>query len=179
MLKISSNNFTKILESLILITCSIWIGSQLTKLFTIYYFFEVDQYGRFLLKNNINLDSINLIAFQLTPIFVTPMITYSLFILFFLILIIFLRKKIKSLGWLFISLLIVIICLPLEIYLTFIDYDIFQYSFHRTGVSDLFLKLFEKRVTILGNFPIISLFLHLTLFLLIIFKPLHKIKIEN
>jgi hypothetical protein len=90
------------------------------------------------------------------------------------------KKHLKNRGWLFISFLIVLIFSPFEIYSIIIDFKIFELSFYRTGDSTTLLNLFRERVISLSSFPLISIFLHLTIVFLMIFKPLNKEqKIEN
>lgn len=174
MAKEISQSFKKFLETLILIFGSVWIGSQLSKILTLYYFFQTDQYGRISLKTEIMPDIINSISYQLTPIFSINLISYIIFILLILVYTFIIRKSLKQKGWLFISIIIIILCLPFEIYASIFDFKIFEYSYYRIGDSKTILSLFENRIISLSSFPLISIFLHLITYFLIIFKPLDK-----
>lgn len=166
----------KIIQSLILVFGAIWIGSQISKVLTIYYFFQTDEFGRVFLKPELANSPINSIAYQIVPIFSTSIISYILFILFLISYVISIRKELKYKGWLFISAVIVLLCLPFEIYLGLIDYKIFDLAYNRTGSSEIFINLFTNRVMELSSFPIISIFLHIFTLFLVVFKPLNKEK---
>ncbi len=180
MTKVKSEVINKFLQSIILLSGSVWLGSQITKVLTIYYFFQTDEFGNIFLRSEVNSDTIHLISYQFAPIFSITLISYTVFILFVIIYSFFIRKSIKQLGWLFISIMIIFLCVPIEIYLMKIDFKLFEYSFYRTGDSATFLSLFSNRVQSLSSFPIISIILHFIVIFLIIFKPLDKRgKIEN
>lgn len=174
MKKIKSEIPLKIFQSLILIFGSVWLGSQISKILTIYYFFNSDQYGRISLKSDINADIVSAISYQLVPIFSISLISYLIFIALLIIYVFLIRKFLKYRGWLFISFIIIILCLPFELYASFIDLKIFEYAYYKTANSKTFLFLFENRITSLGSFPLISIFLHIITYFLIIFKPLDK-----
>lgn len=180
MKKIKSEIIDKLLQSIILISGSVWLGSQITKILTIYYFFQSDEFGRISLKNEILSETVNLIAYQLVPLFSVSLISYTIFIIFIIAYSIYIRKNIKKMGWLFISLAIIFLCLPFEIYLSLIDFKLFELLFYRIGDSFSILSLFEKRIQSLSSFPIISIILHFITATLVIFKPLdNRGKIEN
>lgn len=176
----NKNTLIKIFQSIILSSGSLWLGAQVSKLLLIFYFFNTDQFGRITLKPEVPKDTINIIVYQLTPVFSISLVSYLIFIGALIIYLFLELKKLKLKGWLFISLLIVILLIPFEIYLSTIDLDIAIKSFYRIGDSKLFLTLLEERITKLGNIPFISVFLHLICFILIVFKPLNKeAKVEN
>lgn len=178
--KIKSEIINKLLQSIILISGSVWLGSQITKILTIYYFFQSDEFGRISLKNQIVPETVNLISYQLVPLFSVSFVSYTIFIIFIIAYTIYIGKNIKKMGWLFISLAIIFLCLPFEIYLSLIDIKLFEYLFYRIGDSTSILSLYEKRIQSLSSFPIASLILHMITAVLIVFKPLDKRgKIEN
>jgi hypothetical protein len=180
MIRIKESNFNKLIQSFIIISGGIWIGSQITKILTIFYFFQTDEFGRINLKTEILPDTINIISYQLVPLFIVSIVSYLFFIILINIFLIMEKKHLKNRGWLFISFLIVLIFSPFEIYSIIIDFKIFELSFYRTGDSTTLLNLFRERVISLSSFPLISIFLHLTIVFLMIFKPLNKEqKIEN
>lgn len=170
------DSWIKIIQSLILVFGAIWIGSQISKILTIYYFFQTDDFGRVFIKPELTNSPINLIAYQFVPIFSTSIISYILFILFLISYVILIRKELKYKGWLFISIVIIILCLPFEIYLGLIDFKIFDLAYNRIGNSEIFINLFTNRVVALSSFPVISIFLHIFTLFLIVFKPLNKEK---
>jgi len=180
MIKKKSEFVNKFLQSVILLFGAVWLGSQITKVLTIYYFFQTDRFGRIALKNEILPNILNSISYQLVPIFSVSLISYVLFILFVIFYFFLVRKNLKKMGWIFISFVIIIFCLPFEIYLSFIDIELLKDLFYRTGESASILLLFEKRILALSSFPIISIILHSIIFFLIVFKPLDKRElIEN
>lgn len=174
MKKIKSEIFLKIFQSLILIFGSLWLGSQVSKILTVYYFFNSDQYGRLSLKSEINIDLMSAISYQLVPIFSISLISYLIFISLLIIYVFLIRNYLKYRGWLFISIIIIFLCLPFELYASFIDLKIFENAYYKTADAKTFLLLFENRIISLGSFPLISIFLHIITYFLIIFKPLDK-----
>ncbi|MCX7612586.1 MAG: hypothetical protein N2043_13480, partial [Ignavibacterium sp.] len=119
----NKNFIIKIFQSIILSSGSLWLGSQVSKLLLIFYFFNTDQFGRITLKPEVLKDTINIIVYQLTPVFSISLISYLIFISAIIIYLFLELKELKSKGWLFISLLIVILLIPFEIYLSTIDLD--------------------------------------------------------
>jgi hypothetical protein len=172
--KFNSHLIDKIITSIILISGAIWVGSQITKLLTIYYFFDTDRFGRLFLKPEIPLESVASSVFQMVPMFSISIISYFIFILFTIIYTVIIRKHLRWKGWLFISIVMVLFCVPFEIYLTLIDIKILRLAFERMGNSSLFVNLLESRIIDLASFPLISVFLHLICITLFVFKPLNK-----
>jgi len=170
----------KFFQALIFVFGSIWFGSQISKLLTIFHFFQSDEFGRLSLRESINFNLIVDLYYQLIPLFSVTIVSYIIFIIILFIYFLNNIRTLKFKGWLFISIVIIFFCVPFEIYLLSIDWKILVSAYNKSANPYSFIKLSEERISILGNFPLISIFLHLITLFLISFKPLDKEnRVEN
>ena len=70
--------------------------------------------------------------------------------------------------------MIVIICLPFEIVLSLKDYNIINMILSNSDSVNEMIEIIKSRITIFSSFPIVSLILHYSIFVLFVFKPLTK-----
>ncbi|QQS37941.1 MAG: hypothetical protein IPM56_08385 [Ignavibacteriales bacterium] len=150
---------------------ALWTGSYLLRTFISYWFFEPED---FVLKAFITTENMAGITYSLTPVVSTTLILYLVFITTFILYIITTDLKLKLNGWLFISLLIVLVTLPFEAYLMTIDYKMISFLTSATYDPEMIIDLIRKRFNVLGNFPIVILFCYFSLFYFIIFRPFTK-----
>jgi hypothetical protein len=165
------NKTSKIFAFISVITCSLWIGAYLSRLFLSYQLFEVQDLS---LKSYINTANLAGILTTLLPSVTTTFVLYVCFILSFTMFIIISRIKLRDNGWLFIITVIILITLPFEIYLMTIDYSIiFQLNYGIYNTSDM-VNLFVRRLKVLGSFPLIEIFCYLSFYYFLLFRPLTK-----
>ncbi len=157
------------------ISGALWAGAYLLRLFIFYWLFEPED---FVLKSYINESTVSAVVYTLLPALTTTFVLYIIFILSFIIFLLSTNLKLKDNGWLFISLLIIVITLPFEAYLMIIDYDIIQMVLSNRYDGFGIIHLVVDRFRIFGNFSLIELFSYFSIFYFILFKPFTKIKNE-
>jgi hypothetical protein len=160
---------SKLFVSVTISSGAIWFGSYISKLFTIYNLFEPKDLA---LKASFESESIGYLLAELLPVFVTPFTAYIVMIVFFLLAVSVSKVNIKKEGWLFISIMLVLITLPFEIYLMLIDYRVISSLLSNSYNNEYILELLRDRITSLSGFPIILLLCYLSIIFLIVFKPL-------
>ena len=154
----------------------LWLGAYLIKLLLLYYLFQEKD---FVLKTNLNQQNLPGILSSFLPLFATPMVLFSIFIVFFLLFLITSKINLKANGWLFISTILIFITCPFEIYLMTIDYKIFSFlSSGKFNPNDI-IHLIIKRFTVFSSFSIIEIACYAAVVFLFIFQPLKKVQIEK
>jgi len=172
----SLNKTSKILALTALVTCSLWIGAYLSRLFVSYQLFEARDLS---LKPYISQLNMSGILTTMLPSITTSFVLYIAFIVFFILFILISHINLRYNGWLFIIAIIVLITLPFEIYLMTIDYKlILQLSSGSFDPASL-IELIRKRVNILGSFSLIEIFCYLSFYYFLLFRPLTKKTDEN
>ena len=172
----SLNKTSKIFAFLAIISCSIWIGAYLSRLFLSYQLFEAQDLS---LKPYITSANLPGILITMLPSITTTFVSYTCFIIFFGLFIIIAKIKLRFNGWLFIIIIIILITLPFEIYLMTIDYNIIiQLNYGTYNTSEI-VDLFVKRIKILGSFSLIEILCYLSFYYFLLFRPLIKNSNEN
>lgn len=161
--------FSKVTASLSLISGSIWVGSYLVKILLIYQLFTPEDLS---LKTMYLGDNLNDILAFLVPVFIIPFVTFIAVIIFLILFLISSRVSLKQNGWLFISVMIVFITMPFEIYLMITDYRIIALLIQESFKTEIVLNLIRERLTSLSSFPVIEILGYISISFLIIFKPL-------
>jgi hypothetical protein len=165
------NKTSKIFAYLALITCSLWVGAYLSRLFLNYQLFVAQDLS---LKPYITSANLAGILTTLLPAVTSTFILYICFIVSFALFIIVSHIKLRNNGWLFIISIIILITLPFEIYLMTLDYSIItQLNYGTYNTSDI-INLFVRRIKVLGSFPLIEIFCYLSFYYFILFRPLTK-----
>jgi hypothetical protein len=165
------NKISKIFAFLAVITCSLWIGAYLSRLFLSYQLFEAQDLS---LKPYITSANLAGILITLLPSVTTTFVLYICFIFSFMLFVVVSRIKLRNNGWLFIITIIILITLPFEIYLMTLDYTIiFQLNSGVYNPSEI-INLFVRRIKVLGSFPLIEIFCYLSFYYFLLFRPLTK-----
>src|SRR5208337_3015635 len=121
-------------------------------------------------KSIYNEQNLNAVFNIILPLITFNLVTYILFILFFIIFLSSARISLKNEGWLFISTMIIFITMPFEGYLSFYDYKIVNFIFyHNSNVTDI-VNLIRERITKLSSFSFIEIFSYLTIIFLTLIK---------
>src|ERR1035437_4255267 len=155
------NKTSKIFAYIAVITCSLWIGAYLSRLFLSYQLFEVQD---LFLKPYITSANLAGILTTLLPSVTTTFVLYICFILSIALFIIISRIKLRDNGWLFIIVVIILITSPFEIYLMTLDYSIILQLNHDIFNTSDIVELFVKRIKVLGSFPLIEVFCYLSFY---------------
>ncbi len=170
-----TSTFAKILALISLVALSLWIGTYLSKLLTIYYLFEGPE---LILRNYINEQNLDAFLRILLPLHSLQITTYLIFILTFILFIIFSKISIKYNGWLFIIIMIVLVTLPFEIYLMTIDLKFVQAILSNNFNSEQLIVLLRERIKVLSSYPLVALFSYISIYYFIIIQPFTKIIIK-
>ncbi|NWF88032.1 MAG: hypothetical protein HXY50_01070 [Ignavibacteriaceae bacterium] len=167
------NKFSKSLLFLFVISGTIWLGSYITRLSVFYNLFQPEG---FILKEFVTNLNISGIFSTLIAAISINLIFYILMVLSFILFVITAKLKIRENGWLFISIVLIISCLPFEIYLMIIDYQIINDVWSGNFDSNKVLSLVIKRFTVLSSFSIVEILSFFTVIFLFMFQPLKGIK---
>lgn len=165
---------TKVFLTITLTSGALWLGSYTIKLFSLYNFFEFDQNNSLILKNIFTNIDLKPTIFELLPTLSISLISYIVFIAFGILFLISTKVNLKQNGWLFISLMIVLFCLPFEIFLSLKDYELIKMILNNSDKSMEMIEIIKLRITALSSFPIVSFILHYSIIILAVFKPLTK-----
>ncbi|GJQ44197.1 MAG: hypothetical protein JETCAE03_36950 [Ignavibacteriaceae bacterium] len=153
---------------------TLWLGSYTVKLFSFFNLFDLDPNNSLILKSTlINVD-MKPVIFELLPVLTISLSSYIIFIASGLLFLFISKVNLKENGWLFIILMIVLFCLPFEIYLSLKDYKLIMMIINNTSDSSGMVEIIKSRITVLSSFPIVALILHYSLFILVVFRPLTK-----
>ncbi|MEW6194770.1 MAG: hypothetical protein AB1521_06430 [Bacteroidota bacterium] len=106
-------------------------------------------------------------------------LSYGVFLLLLVLFVALSRLELKKNGWLFISIAIVFITSPFEIYLLSIDYNIIDQIMDNNFDHLKVFDLLKKRIEVLSSFSLIEIFAFFGIIYLSIFRPLTKVNDEN
>lgn len=152
-------------------SCTIWMGSYITRLSLFYQIFKANE---FTLKEHFTEQNLYEIFKVLSPAVSVNVIFFTIMILSFIIFLTTSKLNLKQNGWLFISTVLIIITAPFEIYLMSIDMHILTQVVKDNFISNQILELVIKRFTILSSFPIVEILSYFAVIYLFIFQPLTK-----
>lgn len=163
------SKISKIFLFIFSLSGAIWLGSYITRLSVFYRLFESDELVLKEFIDNNNLNGILKVIIAAIPI---NMIFFSLMIVAFYIFIITSKLNLKTNGWLFISLILITITFPFELYLMTIDYKILNLVLYSDFDASEVIKLIISRFTVLSSFPLMELLSYFSIIYLFIFQPL-------
>ncbi len=153
------------------ISCCLWLGSYVLRMFISYQLFEAPD---LIIKSYITSENIEGILFTLLPAFTTTFVLYILFILSFILFLATSKISLKNNGWLFMICLTILITLPFEAYLMIIDYKIIMALMSDTIDSSFVTENIRDRFTVFSSFPLIEIFCYFAIIFLALFQPLIK-----
>jgi len=156
---------------LIVVTSIIWLGSYIARHLAVYQLFEPKG---LVLRDIYSLQNLSPVLETLSPLLVTALITYPLFIILFIIYLFISKINLKYEGWLFICVLIIFITMPFEVFLLLKDYKIVKLILMDNSDLIKIVDLLRERITILSSFSLIEIFSYFAVIFLSIFKPLRK-----
>jgi hypothetical protein len=159
---------SSVIGSIALSAGSIWIGSYIARLLTIYQMFEPNE---IILKNSLNSNNLPVVFQTIFPLVNLTFFSYIVMIISFTLFIVSTDLKLKQNGWLFIIAMIIYFTFPFEFLLLTIDYRLINYFVNEQFTSGEIFKLFVERITSLSSFPVILVFSYLTIPFFIVFKP--------
>ncbi len=147
----------------------VWIGSYVARLSLAYQLF----YGNyFSLKSYVTAQNLPGILTTLNPGIILSGIAYLVFIISFIIFLASSGISLKKNGWLFISMLLIFITMPFELFLMVkFDYKIINAVSSGTFNGTEVLNYYIARFKVLGSFPLIELISYGAVIFFIIFRP--------
>lgn len=166
---------SKITLYLLILASFIWLGNTFSRMLFSYHIFADPELN---LKSFLNPEVLNGVFLIHQPLIAVSLIFYVVMIILFLSFIIISKQNLKENGWLFISLILVIITFPFEVYLLTYDFKFFyMLYFPKIDVSEA-MKIVLMRYSTLGSFMIVELLSYSAIICLFLFQPLTK-KIVN
>lgn len=165
----NSSVFSKIFLFLSLLFGSIWFGSYITRLLVTYQLFEpID----FAFKPYVNPANLGGILTTMNPAVFTTLVSYIAFLVSLILFLIVAKPQVKKNGWLFLSLLVVFLMAPFEIYLLTIDIKIVMEVNSGNFANERIIGYIIERFKVLGSFPAIHFFSYIAAVFFIAFRPL-------
>jgi hypothetical protein len=165
----NNNTTSKIFLFLSLLFGSIWFGSYLTRMLVTYQLFlPVD----FTFKAYVNDANLGGILTTMNPAVFTTLVSYLCFLVSLILFLVIARPELKKNGWLFLSVLIVFVTAPFELYLLTIDYKIVVQVNSGNFSNSEIIALIIERFKVLGSFPAVHFFSYIAAVFFIAFKPL-------
>lgn len=159
----------KIFIFLTAVSAAIWLGSYISRFSTFYNIFAGPELD---IRADLNPEAIRGLFFGLLSPLSTSIFSYFAFLIFFYLSVIFSGMNIKRHGWLFISLVMVTLTAPFEIFLIW-KYDIdmlFQIFSTEFKALDL-VGFYIDRIKMFSFMPFVMVLTIITLFGLFIFRP--------
>ena len=173
------NNFLNILLTIFVFSFIIWLGGTVLRTMISYNLF---QFGitMELKPTYTNIERMNTIYLFSTTSLLTG-ISYGLSVIAGIVIAFLWRNNFKQWGWLFMSLVLFILIIPLQSYFIYLDYRLADAIYYR-NILDFYhpdiQKYFVERYKDITNASLYSLMLlaSFTLVLYLIWKPLNKDK---
>ena len=169
------NNLSKTSKTFLVITFisyALWLGSYIAKNLIFFQFFTPDTMA---LRSVFEKADFLSIFYSFFPVLTLNIICYALFIVFFMVFLFTSKLNLRKNGWLFISLLVVIITLPVEVYLILkYDLSIITDTNNMTIAVQPAMELIKQRVSKFGMYSFMSIFSTLSIVIFFIFRPLTK-----
>ena len=162
------NNLQKITAFVAISFGVIWLGSYTVKVFSLYNLFDQPD---FRVKDFLVLEKLDASMLILMPAIVTSFITYIGMIITFLVFVLISRMNVKRNGWLFITLIIILLTMPFEIYLMTYDYEFISHVLSEGKNGTYLFSVLTDRVKNLNMFPLLEIFSYLAVIYFLIFKP--------
>jgi hypothetical protein len=165
----------KILQFITLSFFSVWLGGYIARQIVIYPLFEPIELN---LRSTFNSTNLPAVISTIIPLIIFNIISYSLFLITFILFLVFSKMNLKINGWLFITSLLIFVTAPFEIYLLTIDFKIVSNGLSNNINSTYLIDLIKERLTIFSSFALIEVFSYVAIIYMVVFKPLQK-KNEN
>ncbi len=170
----NQNKISKTFLFITVLSFVLFFGSYLTKLNLLSQFFDAETMT---LKSIYVGSDLSLVMKSLLPSFSVSMISFIAFVFFCIVFVIVTKINLREEGWLFITIIILLITTPFEIFLLIkFDLPIISELMQVSIRYDYILGLMKNRMMILGPFPLILLFSYFVIIYLSLFKPLQKNK---
>lgn len=165
------NNTSKIFLFLFSFSLAVWLGSYISRNLLVFSFFEADTLE---LKEFFKNNEISSAAKILYPVILTHIIAFPVMFISFALLLLSPTMEINRQGWLLGSTIIIFVTAPFEIYLSTKDFNILSIISGVTFSPETVVNLLKDRMTFLGGFTLIEIFLYVGVIYFFTVKPLQK-----
>ena len=169
------NKVSKVLFYFTVLFFVIWLGGYISRQLIVYQLFNAND-----LTLKSVFDAFNLVPtlYVISPILTINMVTFISFLAFFILFLLASKVNLKKEGWLFISLMIVIVTAPFEIYLLTYDYSVIAGVLAENVDGFRLAAILKERIVVLSSFSLVEIFCYFGIIFLYIFRPSTK-KNEN
>jgi len=167
---------SKIILFLLTATTIIWLGNTVSRMFFTYHIFASSNLD---LKSFLT-DPILKGVFSIhQPLVSISIFSYLLMIILFICFIVTSKLKLRENGWLFISILLVLITFPFELFLIIKDFSLFNILYYPNYDLNSVMPIILKRYSILGSFMVVEILTYFSIVCLFIFQPFTKKSINE
>jgi hypothetical protein len=166
------NKLSKIILTITVLFFSFWFGGYFLRQLVIYQLFEPENLA---LKSVYNSQNLHDVFLTILPVFVFNIATYIGFLIVLIMFLFISKISLKKEGWLFISVLIIGVCSPFEIFLLIKDYKIAQIIYSWNFDSNTVFTMIKERLTVLSSFSLIEIFSFIGVVFLCILQPFKKL----
>ena len=162
---------TKLILFLLTLSVIFWIGGSIYRAIIAYTLFEPFS---LIIKSELTYETLRQTLVLIGNINVYLIISYPLTLILTVLFLKFSRVNLKNEGWLFMTILILAIFFPVEVYLSYLDTNYAIMVLLSEFDTNQALSLLIQRISALGGLPAIGFLCYLTIFWLIAFKPLKR-----
>ncbi len=168
----------KSLITICLITFAIYFGVNIARSAIFYEIYNINTAtGKLQLNSNINIDLTNRSIYHYFQLSAYTSISYIIFLVSLLVLLLLHRGNIKKYGWLFMVAVLIIIFSPFELYIIYNDIIISTMIFANNnfnyGSNEIVEYMKLRTNTTISLINGLSFLSQITVFILAVFKPLN------
>lgn len=166
-----NKNYAKISLFILIVSTIFWLGGSIYRAIIAYTLFEPFS---LVVKSEITYDILRQTLKLIGNVNVYILISYPIVLLSFFLFLKFSKFNLKREGWLFMIMMIVILFLPIEVYLAYLDINFSLMVLFSNFDTNLALSLLIQRIAALGGLPVIGSLCYFTSIWIAIFQPLKK-----
>lgn len=164
---------TKIFLFILIIATIFWLGGSIYRAIVAYTLFEPFS---LVIKSEITYDILRQTLKLIGNINVYLLISYPFVLVCFALFVKSSKANLRNEGWLFMITMILILFLPIEIYLSYLDINYTILVLLTNFDTNIALSLLIQRIAALGGLPAIGFLCYLTSIWFAIFQPLKRAK---
>lgn len=166
-----NKNTTKILLFILILSSIFWLGGSIYRAIIAYTLFEPFS---LIVKSEITYDILRQTLKLIGNINVYILISYPIVLITFFFFVKSASISLKKEGWLFMIAMILVLFLPVEIYLSYLDINFTIMVLLTNFNTNLALSLLIQRIAALGGLPAIGFLCYVTSIWIAIFQPLKR-----
>jgi hypothetical protein len=164
---------TKIYLFILIVGVLFWLGGSIYRAIVAYTLFEPFS---LVVKSEITYDILRQTLKLIGNINVYLLISYPIVLIFFGLFVKSSKANLRNEGWLFMIMMILILFMPIEIYLSYLDINYTFLVLFGNFDTNIALSFLIQRIAALGGLPVIGFLCYFTSIWFAIFQPLKRIK---